>query len=141
MKSTSILLVEDDAADAKLTMRALEQHMVANEVHLARDGAEALDLLHGDDPLPLPAVVLLDLKLPKVDGLDVLRRIRSEEKTELLPVVILTSSKEDNDVMASYAGGANSYVRKPIGFEQLSEAVRQLGLYWMLMNEPPHDER
>lgn len=144
MRTKTILLVEDNAADAKLTMRALERHKLANEIRLARDGAEAIDLLYGDDAPPLPEVVLLDLKLPRVDGLDVLRRIRSEKQTALLPVVVLTSSNEESDLMASYAGGANSYVRKPIDFEQFSEAALQLGLYWLLINEPPpvgDDER
>lgn len=141
MRTQAILLVEDNAADVKLTMRALERYKVANEVRHARDGAEALDLLYGDDAPPLPEVVLLDLKLPKVGGLDVLRRIRSEERTAMLPVVVLTSSKEESDLMASYAGGANSYVRKPIDFEDFSEAIRQVGLYWLLINEPPPNVR
>ena len=137
MTPSAILLVEDNSDDEALTMRALERHRVVNDVRIARDGQEAIDILLGDDPEPLPALVLLDLKLPKVDGLEVLRRIRADKRTVLLPVVILTGSREESDLIESYAGGANSYVRKPVDFDEFSEAVRQLGIYWLLVNEPP----
>ncbi len=138
-----ILLVEDDPRDEVLTRRALEKHAVANEIVVARDGQEALDYLFGEDgdgsggAGPLPPVVLLDLNLPKIGGLDVLRRIRSEERTRCLPVVILTSSDEDQDRVSSYDLGANSYVRKPVEFEAFSKAVGQVGAYWVLVNTPP----
>jgi two-component system, response regulator len=137
MRHHSILLVEDNADDEMLTLRALEQHKLANVVDVVHDGAEALDFLHGNPDRRLPELVLLDLKLPKVDGLEVLRRIRAEERTRLLPVVVLTASAEESDLMQSYHGGANSYVRKPVDFEEFSDAVRQLGLYWLVINEPP----
>ena len=137
MKPHSILLVEDKADDEALTLRALERQRIGNEVRVARDGEEALEILHGDDAEPLPELVLLDLKLPKVDGLEVLRRIRADKRTVLLPVVILTASREESDLVAGYANGANSYVRKPVDFDQFAEAVRQLGLYWLVINEPP----
>lgn len=130
----AILLVEDNPDDERLTTRALQRGKIANEVLIARNGEEALSLLFASDALP--SVVLLDLKLPKIDGLEVLRRIRANEKTRLLPVVILTSSSEDRDIVESYSLGANSYVRKPVEFDQFAEAVRQLGLYWALINEP-----
>ena len=138
-----ILLVEDNPDDEALTIRALKQHNIANDVVVARNGAEALDYLFGTgayegrDLDDLPAVVLLDLKLPKIDGLEVLRRLRSDERGKLLPVVVLTSSKEDVDLAESYGRGANSYIRKPVDFEQFSEAIRQVGLYWLVLNEPP----
>jgi two-component system, response regulator len=138
-----ILLVEDNADDEALTLRALRRANVRNEVVVTRDGVEALDYLFGTgphagrDPSVLPQVVLLDLKLPRVDGLEVLRRLRADDRTKLLPVVILTSSNEEEDRMAGYRLGANSYVRKPVDFGQFAEAVRQLGLYWLLLNEPP----
>jgi CheY-like chemotaxis protein len=138
-----ILLVEDNPDDEALTIRALEQHNIANEVVVARNGAEALDYLFGTgayegrDPKDSPAVVLLDLKLPKIDGLEVLRRLRADERGKLLPVVVLTSSKEESDLVESYSRGANSYIRKPVDFEQFSEAIRQVGLYWLVLNEPP----
>jgi CheY-like chemotaxis protein len=134
--------VEDNADDVELTLRSLRVHNVRNEVVVVRDGAEALDYLFttgayaSRDPGTMPTVILLDLKLPKIDGLQVLRRIRADERTELLPVVILTSSKEEQDVVDGYKLGANSYVQKPVDFAQFSEAVRQLGLYWLLLNEP-----
>lgn len=143
MRTRRILLVEDNPDDVALTLRALRAHRVANEVVVAEDGVEALDYLFGEgkyagrDVRDLPVVVLLDLKLPRVDGLEVLRRVRADERTRLVPVVILTSSREEQDLVASYASGANSYVRKPVDFNQFVEAVRQLGLYWLLLNEPP----
>ena len=140
MREGTILLVEDNPDDEDLTIRALRQNRIANAVVVARDGEEALRLLLGTGPdaaPPLPEVVLLDLKLPKVDGLEVLRRLRAEPRTRLLPVVVLTSSREDRDLVEAYALGANSYVRKPVDFAQFVEAVRQLGLYWLVLNEPP----
>jgi CheY-like chemotaxis protein len=139
----AILLAEDNPDDEALTLRALRQNHIANPVIVAHDGAEALDYLFatgqyaGRDINDLPAVVLLDLKMPKVDGLEVLRRIRADERTRIQPVVIVTSSDEEQDIMQSYDLGANSYVRKPVGFEQFSWAVGQLGMYWLLLNEPP----
>ena len=141
-----ILLVEDNPDDVELTMRALKKHNISNRVEVVGDGAEALDYLfctgtYADrDPNELPAVVLLDLKLPKIDGLEVLKRLRADKRTKLIPVVILTSSKEEQDVVNGYKFGANSYVRKPVDFVQFNEAVRQLGLYWLLLNEPPLKE-
>lgn len=135
MKEKTILLVEDNPDDVQLTLRALKKNNIANEVATARDGVEALDYLAG--PVQLPAVILLDLKLPRLDGLEVLRRIRADHRWRRLPVVILTSSKEEQDLIQSYDLGANSYIRKPVDFEQFSEAVKQLGLYWLLLNEPP----
>lgn len=143
MKDRVILLVEDNPDDVDLTKRALAKQKIANEMVVARDGVEALDWIFGTgafagrDARDTPTVILLDLKLPRVDGLEVLRRLRADERTKLLPVVILTSSNEEQDVIASYDLGANSYVRKPVDFEQFSDAVRQLGLYWFLLNEPP----
>jgi two-component system response regulator len=138
-----ILLVEDNPDDEALTLRALRKNNITNEVVVARDGVEALDYLFGtgayagrDKPV-LPQVTLLDLKLPKVDGLEVLRRLRADDRTKLLPVVILTSSNEEQDRLKGYGLGANSYVRKPVDFDQFMEAVRQLGLYWLLLNERP----
>jgi two-component system response regulator len=130
-----ILLVEDNPDDERLTFRALRRGNLANEILIARNGEEALNLLFALELLP--CVVLLDLKLPKIDGLEVLRRIRANERTRLQPVVILTSSSEDRDIIESYSLGANSYVQKPVEFEQFTEAVHQLGLYWALINEPP----
>lgn len=141
MKNKVILLVEDNADDEALTLRAFKKNNITNEVLVARDGAEALDYLLGvggsGHNIIEPQVVLLDLKLPKVDGLEVLRRIRAEERTRLLPVVILTSSKEDRDVIESYRLGCNSYVRKPVSFDEFLEAARSLGLYWLLLNQSP----
>ncbi|MBN2077340.1 MAG: response regulator [Spirochaetes bacterium] len=131
-----ILLVEDNPDDVELTMRAFRKSNVANELVVARDGEEALTLLHGQDSIT-PALVLLDLKLPRVDGLEVLRRIRADKKTLLLPVVILTSSKEESDLVKGYKNGANSYIRKPVDFDKFVEAVERLGLYWLVLNEPP----
>jgi CheY-like chemotaxis protein len=132
-----ILLIEDNLDDEALTLRALKKNNIANEIVTARDGAEALELLLGKDAKQSPALVLLDLKLPKVDGLEVLRRIRADKRTALVPVVILTSSKEEQDLIASYKLGANSYIRKPVDFNQFVEAVKHLGLYWLVLNEPP----
>jgi two-component system response regulator len=129
-----ILLVEDNVDDAQLAIRSLRRGMVTNDIVLARNGEEALQEL--DTMNPLPCVVLLDLKLPKIDGLEVLRRIRASDRTRLLPVVILTSSSEDRDIVESYNLGANSYVRKPVEFTCFTDAIRQLGLYWVLINEP-----
>lgn len=130
----TILLVEDNPDDEQLTLRALRRGNLANAIRVARNGEEALAMVFNTEPLP--CVVLLDLKLPKIDGLEVLRRIRADERTRLLPVVILTSSSEDRDIIESYNLGANSYVRKPVEFDQFTEAVRQLGLYWALINQP-----
>jgi two-component system response regulator len=141
--SKVILLVEDNPDDEALTLRALKKNDIRNKVVVARDGAQALEYLFGTgerkegDPEVLPELVLLDLKLPRVDGLEVLRRIRADERTRLLPVVILTSSKEQRDLVEGYGYGANSYIRKPVDFGQFVEAVRQLGLYWLVLNETP----
>ena len=143
MNTGCILLVEDNPSDVRLTQRALEQSHITNPLVVAEDGREALDYLFalgahaGRDAAELPRLVLLDLKLPRVDGLEVLRQLRANERTRRLPVVILTSSQEQQDIMAGYDLGANSYVRKPVDFAQFAEAVRTLGLYWLLLNEPP----
>jgi two-component system response regulator len=143
MKNKVILLVEDNPDDVKLTMRALKKSNILNEVVVAKDGAEALDYLfctgkYSDrDKHVMPQVILLDLKMPKVDGLEVLQRIRADERTRLLPVVVLTTSSEDKDRVSSYKFGANSCVRKPVDFNQFVEAVQQLGLYWLVLNEAP----
>jgi len=140
MKEKTILLVEDNPDDVELTMRAFKKHNVTNEVIVKRDGAEALDYLFGPEgerTADLPAVILLDLKLPKVGGLEVLRRIRDDRRTGLIPVVVLTSSKEEQDLVASYELRCNSFIRKPVDFTQFAEAMRQLGLYWLLLNESP----
>lgn len=131
-----IALVEDQPDDEALTLRALKKNGIANDIVVLRDGVEALEFLLDSDK-PLPQVVLLDLKLPRVDGLEVLRRLRSEPRTQLLPVVILTSSNEERDLIEGYRLGANSYVRKPVDFNQFTEAVRQLGLYWLVLNQIP----
>lgn len=143
MKNKIILLVEDNPDDEALTVRALKKNNILNEVVVAHDGAEALDYLFGTgayadrDMSVMPQVILLDLRLPKVDGLEVLQRLRADERTKLLPVVILTSSDEEQDIIDSYNLGANSYIRKPVDFDQFAEAVRQLGLYWLLLNKVP----
>ena len=136
-----IYLVEDNEDDIELTMRAFKEANIANKVIIARDGAEALEYLLGDgsEDRDVPAVILLDLKLPKVDGLEVLQRLRSDERTRLIPVVILTSSIEERDMINGYKLGANSYIRKPVDFIRFSEAVKQLGLYWLVLNESPPD--
>ena len=143
MGERTILLVEDNPDDVDLNLRALKKNKILNRVIVARDGAEALDYLFGTgayagrDLSEMPQVVLLDLKLPKIDGLEVLQRLRADDRTKLLPVVIMTSSNEDRDLIESYRLGANSYVRKPVDFTEFAEAVRQLGLYWLLLNESP----
>ncbi len=143
MTDRIILMVEDNPDDVELTLRSLRKNNISNEVVVVRDGAEALDYLFatgnysGRDTSVTPAVILLDLKLPKVSGLEVLQRLRADERTELLPVVILTSSKEEQDMINGYKLGANSYVRKPVDFVQFNAAIKQLGLYWLLLNEPP----
>lgn len=143
MKEKIILLVEDEPDDEALTLRALKKSNIKNKVVVAHDGVEALDYLWGRgeyanrDTNAMPQVILLDLKLPKMDGLEFLRHIRSDKRTKLLPVVIMTSSKEEKDIINGYSLGANSYIRKPVDFEKFGEAVRQLGLYWLLLNEAP----
>lgn len=143
MANKTIMLVEDNPDDEALTLRALKRNNIRNEVVIARDGVEALDYLFGTgthaqrDISVKPVVILLDLKLPKVDGLEVLRRLRADDRTKCIPVVILTSSKEEQDLINSYSFGCNSYIRKPVDFVQFVEAVRQLGLYWLVLNEPP----
>ena len=143
MNAVNILLVEDNPQDAELTTRALKKYNLANRLVIVEDGAEALDFLFcrgkyaTRDPNHTPSVVLLDLKLPKVGGLEVLRALKGDERTRFIPVVIVTSSREDPDIKAAYALGANSYVVKPVDFDAFSEAVSQLGLYWLLVNQPP----
>ena len=138
-----IMLVEDNVDDIELTLRALTKANILNEVIVARDGEEALDYLlspekdAGKMKHVMPVVILLDLKLPKVDGLEVLTRLRADERTRYIPVVILTTSKEDQDLLNGYRLGANSYIRKPVNFQQFTEAIKQLGLYWLVLNEPP----
>lgn len=147
MSDRIILLVEDDPGDEELTLRALQKANILNPVVVVRDGAEALDYLFAEgahakrDPADVPQVVLLDLNLPKLGGLDVLHRLRANERTRLLPVVILTSSKEDRDLIKGYELGANSYIVKPVDFTQFSDAVRQLGLYWLVLNQQPPPTR
>ena len=143
MKNKIILLVEDNPDDVKLTLRALKKSNILNEVVVAQDGVEALDYLFGTgkfegrDTRIMPQMILLDLKMPRMDGLEVLQRIREDERTKVFPVVILTTSSEDKDRVESYKLGANSYIRKPVDFNQFVEAVRQLGLYWLVLNEAP----
>jgi CheY-like chemotaxis protein len=143
MDDKIILLVEDNKDDVDLTLRALTRNNILNKVVVARDGEEALTYLLEsnhlkDNPLKsLPVVILLDLKLPKIDGLEVLQRLREHEKTKYIPVVILTTSSEDQDLLRGYRLGANSYIRKPVDFQQFTEAIKQLGLYWLVLNEPP----
>lgn len=138
-----VLLVEDNPNDVELTLHALKKNNVANPIEVVRDGAEALDFFFctgayaGRDPSVMPKVVLLDLKLPKVNGLEVLRRIKGDERTSKIPIVVLTSSREDRDIHECYELGVNSYIVKPVDFTQFTEAVRHLGLYWLLLNEPP----
>lgn len=141
MTDKIILLVEDNPDDEALTLRALKKNNVMNQVIVARDGVEALDYLYAKgaytnrDPNVMPEVILLDLNLPKINGLEVLQRIRSDKRTKLLPVVVLTSSKEERDMVASYDLGANSYIRKPVDFIEFGKAVQQLGLYWLILNQ------
>ena len=138
-----ILLVEDNPNDVELTQHALKKNNIVNRIEIVRDGAEALDYLFatglyaGRDINHPPRVILLDLKLPKVDGLEVLKRIKSDPRTQPIPVVVLTSSREESDVVESYHLGVNSYIRKPVDFEKFTEAVRTIGMYWLLLNEPP----
>ena len=147
MDKRTILLVEDNPDDVALTLRAFKKSNILNEVIVAQDGAEALNYLFatgdhaGRDTGMMPQLILLDLKLPKMDGMEVLRRMRADARTRLLPVVILTSSKEEQDVMDGYNLGCNSYIRKPVDFAQFSEAIRQLGLYWLILNETPPRRR
>lgn len=142
-KEKIILLIEDNPDDELLAVRALRKNNIGNEIVVARDGVEALDYLfgtgkyNGRDLSEMPQIILLDLKLPKIDGLDVLKKIRSDDRTKLLPVAVLTSSKEEKDLISSYSLGANSYIRKPVDFDQFCECVRQLGLYWLVLNEAP----
>jgi two-component system response regulator len=135
-QGVDILLVEDNANDAELTLRALKQRNLADQVHVCRDGAEAIDFFTAVAG-PVPKVVLLDLKLPKVDGLEVLRRLKSETRTKAIPVVVLTSSREEPDIERAYELGANSYIVKPVDFEAFARAVSDVGLYWLLLNHPP----
>lgn len=142
MNEKLILLVEDNPSDEVLTLRALSRNNINSAVMVKRDGAAALDYLLAPDgdvhgSRALPQLILLDLNLPKIDGLEVLRRIRADERTRLLPVVILTSSREDTDIVRGYGSGANGYVRKPVDFVEFTEAVRRIGLYWLIVNEPP----
>ena len=145
--SKTILLVEDNPDDAKLTLRAFERNKMLNPIVVARDGVEALDYLFargayaGHAGKPLPTLIILDLKLPKLDGLGVLRAVRGDERTRHIPVVVLTSSKEEQDLIHSYALGANSYVRKPVDFTEFLEAARILGIYWLMMNQPPPERK
>ena len=147
MSGKTILLVEDNPDDEALAVRALKKNNVMNEIAVARDGVEALEYLFCEgayasrDTSLAPQVVLLDLKLPKLDGLGVLRRLRADPRTKLLPVVLLTSSTEEEDMLSGYGLGANSYVRKPVDFDQFKEAIRQLSLYWLILNEPPPTRR
>ena len=146
-KATPILIVEDNPNDALLCIRSLKQNNLANNIVHLTDGQEAIDYLFaegaysGRNPMDLPKVLLLDLKLPKLDGLQVLARIRSDERTKLLPVVILTSSQEERDLIESYKLGANSYIVKPVEFENFSKSIREVGLYWLLLNKPPIQNR
>jgi two-component system response regulator len=143
MKDAVILLVEDNPDDEALTLRALHKNRVSNPVIIVHDGVEALEFMFcegvysGRNIADLPAVILLDLKLPRIDGLEVLRRLRADERTRMVPIVVLTTSNEDKDIFASYSLGANSFVRKPVDFDQFTEAVGKLGMYWLLVNESP----
>ena len=136
MRNQSILLVEDNPDDELLTLRALKKNNILNQVTVAHDGAEALEHLFARPDVTPPGLILLDLKLPKVDGLEVLRRIRADQRTQIVPVVVLTSSKEQEDILDSYRCGANAYVRKPVNFTDFSDAINALGMFWLLLNEP-----
>lgn len=142
MRTSTILLVEDNPDDEMLALRAFKKNNITNEVNIARDGVEALDFLfgrgtyEGRDLAHQPSLILLDLKLPKMDGLEVLKALRANEHTKLIPVVVMTTSKEEDDLVRSYSLGANSYIRKPVDFNQFIDAVRQVGLYWLVLNEP-----
>ena len=146
IRSVEILLVEDNPQDLELTQRALRKANLANYIHIARDGAEALEFLFCEGPHAArkieatPKVILLDLKLPKIDGLEVLKRIKADPRTSAIPVVMLTSSKEQNDVVESYQLGVNSYIVKPVDFERFAAAVQEIGMYWLLLNQPPKVE-
>ncbi len=131
-----LLLVEDNSSDEELTLHVLKKYNLANRIMVVRDGAEALEFLFDNDGREVPKLILLDLKLPKLDGLEVLRQIKAETRTKMTPVVVLTSSREDKDLMACYQLGVNSYIVKPVDFTQFTECIRQLGLYWLLVNEP-----
>jgi two-component system response regulator len=141
--TVEILLVEDNPNDVTLTLRAFKKYNLSNRIHIVYDGAEALEFIFGTGAYagrgfePIPRVILLDLKLPKVDGLEVLQRIKADPRTRVIPVVVLTSSREQRDIVESYQLGVNSYIVKPVDFEQFTEAMRQLGLYWVLLNQPP----
>jgi two-component system, response regulator len=143
-QSLEILLVEDNPDDVELTLRAFKKHNLSNRIQVCRDGAEALDYIFGEGEFSarnvdnVPKVVLLDLKLPKVGGLEVLKRIKSDQRTHKIPVVVLTSSKEERDLVESYRLGVNSYIVKPVNFEQFTDAVQKVGLYWLLLNQAPH---
>jgi CheY-like chemotaxis protein len=147
LNNKTILLVEDNPDDVELTLRAFKKSNIMNEVIVKRDGAEALDFFFGKDGVAdkgdngLPCVILLDLKLPKIGGLEVLKKLRADERTKLIPTVILTSSKEQGDVVNGYKFGCNSYIRKPVDFNHFAEAVKQLGLYWLILNETPPKSR
>ncbi len=138
-----VLLVEDNPDDVRLALHAFKNHNLANMIHVTRDGEEALDFLFCTGPfadrilLPKPQFILLDLKLPKIDGLEVLRRVKNDERTKMIPIVVMTSSSEQRDIVESYKLGVNSYIVKPVDFEKFTESVRQLGLYWLLLNQPP----
>lgn len=143
INEVEILLVEDNPNDVELTLRALKKRNLANKVHVVRDGAEALEFIFSTgtyaerDINHMPKVILLDLKLPKVDGLEVLRIVKSDERTKVIPVVVLTSSKEESDLVESYRLGANSYITKPVDFDKFAQTVSEMGLYWLLVNQPP----
>jgi DNA-binding response OmpR family regulator len=138
MNRGAILIVEDNPDDVELTRRAFQQHNLSNEIIVARDGAEAEEMLFGNGTeTPVPALILLDVKLPKLSGLELLQTLRNNRRTALVPVVILTSSVEEDDVVAAYQSGANSYIRKPVNFSEFVSAIKQVGMYWLLMNQPP----